>query len=188
MDAEARRARQAAALEEVMRQGGDALLVTHLPNIRYLSGFTGSAGLLLLHARETVLVTDFRYAEQAPAEVGDCALVAIDRTNVWERLGKVLASLAPRALAVEATSLSLRDAERVTALGRFAIVPVHDVVEALRASKAPAEVEAIRRAAVLAQDALAATLPAIAVGMTEREVAARLEHELRVRVPLPLRS
>ena len=46
----------------------DALLVTHLPNIRYLTGYTGSAALLLIGETAATLITDFRYAVQAPAE------------------------------------------------------------------------------------------------------------------------
>ena len=62
--------RQAALRRSLAGEGLDALLVSHLPNIRYLTGFTGSAALLLIHADATVLVTDFRYAVQAPAEAG----------------------------------------------------------------------------------------------------------------------
>ena len=56
-------------------EGLDGLLVTHLPNVRYLTGFTGSAALLLVRLDATVLISDFRYAAQAPAEVGSAAVV-----------------------------------------------------------------------------------------------------------------
>ena len=51
------------------RSGLDALLITHPPNVRYLSGFTGSAGWLLVRTAAAVLLTDSRYAEQATHEV-----------------------------------------------------------------------------------------------------------------------
>src|SRR5688500_9232279 len=73
--ADRREDRQAALRAALGAEGLDGLLVTHLPNIRYLTGFTGSAALLLVHAEATVLVTDFRYEVQAPAEAGDSARV-----------------------------------------------------------------------------------------------------------------
>jgi len=80
--------------------GLDGLLATHLPNIRYLTGFTGSAALLLVRADATILITDFRYAAQAPAEAGASAVVEVDQRSVWDRLGRVLAEHPVGALGV----------------------------------------------------------------------------------------
>ena len=60
--------RQAALRRALEAEGLDGLLVTHLPNIRYLTGFSGSAALLLVRQDTTILVTDFRYAAQATLE------------------------------------------------------------------------------------------------------------------------
>lgn len=181
MSADRRDERQEAVREVMARDGLDALLVTHLPNIRYLTGFTGSAGLLLILPASAVLVTDFRYAAQAPMEVGNAAGVEIDPANIWNRLGRSLAAAAPSALGVEAGYLTLRDAERLRALGRFTLVPTSEVVERLRAVKSPQEVAAIHAAATLAQDALAEVLPGVRAGDSELLVAARLEGALRRR-------
>ena len=67
--------RQAALRETLVAEGLDELVITHLPNIRYLTGFTGSAALLVVWADATVLISDFRYAAQAPVEVGGAAAV-----------------------------------------------------------------------------------------------------------------
>src|SRR3977135_4556560 len=75
--------RQAALRATVKAEGLDRLLVTHLSNIRYLTGFTGSAALLLVRDDATILISDFRYAAQAPAEVGAAAVVEIDQRSVW---------------------------------------------------------------------------------------------------------
>ena len=163
------------------RDGLDALLVTHLPNIRYLTGYTGTAGLLLMRPGDAVLVTDFRYAVQAPLEVGSSAAVAVDQRNVWERLGRVIAASPTSAIGIESATLTVRDAERLGALGRFKVVPTLDVVERLRATKSPEEVAAIQAAAALAQDALAELLPSVRPGETELDVSARLEGALRRR-------
>jgi len=162
-------------------EGLDGLLVTHLPNIRYLTGFTGSAALLLARADATILITDFRYAEQAPAEAGGSAVVEIDQRSVWDRLGRALAEHPVGALGVEAQSLTVRDAERVAGLTRGRVVPTNELVERLRVVKSPEEVQAIRSAAELAQEALAEVLPGIRVGQSEREVGAALEAALRRR-------
>jgi Xaa-Pro aminopeptidase len=161
--------------------GLDALLVTHLPNIRYLTGFSGSAGLLLVRPDAAALITDFRYAVQAPAEAGTAAVVEIDQKSVWDRLGRLLAADPPAALGLESQALTVRDAERLGALTRARLVPTTDLVERLRAVKSPEEVAAIRAAADLAQAALAETLPTVRAGLSELEIAAALEGALRRR-------
>jgi Xaa-Pro aminopeptidase len=175
-----REARQRTLRAALAGEGLDGLLGTHLPNIRYLTGFTGSAALLLVRADDALLVTDFRYATQAPQEVGQSARVEIDQTSVWQRLLQRLAELPPGSLGIEAHALTVRDAERLGA-GRGRSVTTVDLVERLRAVKDPGELAAIRAAAVLAQDALAEALPSVRIGRTEREIAADLEAALRRR-------
>jgi Xaa-Pro aminopeptidase len=163
--------------------GLDGLVVTHLPNIRYLTGFTGSAGVTLLLRRETSLFTDFRYRTQADAEAGAAARVEIVDTDLWSRVWAVLKERGSGArVGFEAHAISARQAARFTqpdAPCRFE--PAAELVERLRVSKHPGEVEAIRRAAGLATAALAATLPGVRAGQTERDVAVVLEAELRRR-------
>jgi Xaa-Pro aminopeptidase len=173
--------RQAALRGGLAGEGLDALLVSHLPNVRYLTGFSGSAALLLVHGEATVLITDFRYAVQAPAEAGTAAAVEVDQKSVWDRLGRVVGSLPITTLGIEAQALTVRDAERVAGLTRARLVPVTDLVERLRAVKSPEEVAAIRAAATLAQEALAEVLPTIRPGQSELEIGAALESALRRR-------
>ena len=181
MAADRREERQAALRAAIAAESLDGLLVTHLPNIRYLTGFTGSAALLLVHAKATVLVTDFRYEVQAPAEAGDSARVEVDQTSVWNRLSRILAGLPQGSIGIEAQSVTVKDAERIAGLTRSRVVPTSDLVERLRAVKSPEEVAAIRAAAELAQDALAEVLPTVRVGQTEQEIGAALEAALRRR-------
>ncbi len=159
----------------------DALLVTHLPNIRYLTGFTGSAALLLVTGRETVLITDSRYAAQAPTEVGTAADVLIEPVNVWSRLCGLLTQQAESRVGIEAHAITVRDAARIEHAVRGEVVPVVDLVEDLRVVKSASEVAAIRAAAALAQEALVEILPGIRVGSTELEIASALERALRRR-------
>ncbi|CAN5894714.1 aminopeptidase PapA [soil metagenome] len=181
MPGDRRAERQSALRATLEAEGLDGLVVTHLPNVRYLTGFTGSAALLLVHAGATVLVTDFRYAAQAPAEAAGAATVEVDQKSVWDRLGRVLSGLPQGAIGIESSSISVKDAERVTSLTRSRLVPAADLVERQRMVKSPEEVAAIRAAAELAQDALAEVLPTIGVGRSELEIAATLEAALRRR-------
>ena len=181
MPADRRAERQSALRAALAAEGLDGLLITHLPNVRYLTGFSGSAALLLVHAEATVLVTDFRYAAQAPAEAGDAAAVEVDQKSVWARLGRVMSGFPQGAIGIEAHSMTVKDAERVAGLTRGRVVATADQVERLRAVKAPEEVAAIRAAAELAQDALAEVLPTIKVGQSELAIGAMLESALRRR-------
>lgn len=173
--------RQAAVRASLEAEGLDALLVTHLPNVRYLTGFSGSAAMLVVRRDATVLITDFRYAAQAPAEAGSSASVEVDQKSVWERLGRVMAAAPPPTLGIESQAVSIRDAERISGLTRARVVPTSDIVERLRAVKSVEEVSAIRCAADLAREALAQTLPGVQAGQTELEIAATLESALRRR-------
>ena len=156
------------------------MLITHLPNIRYLTGFTGSAALLLIQAGATILISDFRYASQAMTESGSIARVEIDQRSVWDRLGRILEGQ-PERLGIEPHALTVRDAERLSGMVRGRVIPTGELVERQRASKSKDEVASIRAAATLAQEALAEILPAIRPGHSEAEVGATLEAALRRR-------
>jgi Xaa-Pro aminopeptidase len=159
----------------------DALLVSARPNIRYLSGFSGSNGLLLVTQTDALLLTDFRYEVQAADEVGGQARVLIEPSSLWTRLFQELPSLSGVArVGFEAAQVTYRDAQRFTEQGaRWTWHPVADLVEPLRAVKDPGELTQIRLAADCAVRALERTLPAVRPGLTELAVAGLLEHALR---------
>ena len=161
----------------------DALLVTSRPNIRYLTGFSGSAGVAVATRADLLLVTDFRYAEQAQAEAGAIARVEIEGVSVWDRLFKDLPSLGPlTTVGYEAHNVTVKDAERFSAgaAGKaWHWKPAGELVERLRARKDPAEIGAIRAAAALAGEALRTTIAAVRPGQTELEIAGLLEGALR---------
>ena len=179
MAADRRTARQAVLGARLEADGLDALLVTHLPNIRYLTGFTGSSALLLCRRDSCTLISDFRYEVQATQEVGLVAAVEIDPVNIWDRLAKIVADRRIGVLGIESAVLSLREYERLGALVRAKLVSTNGLVERQRAVKDDEEVAAIRAAGALAHEALAGVLRTVRVGQRELDIAARLEHELR---------
>jgi Xaa-Pro aminopeptidase len=157
----------------------DALLVTSRPNIRYLTGFSGSAGVAVATKQELLVVTDFRYDEQARQECGAVARVEIEGTSVWDRLFKELPPL--ELIGFEAHALTVKDAERLssTAAAAWRWKAAGELVERLRVRKDAGEVAAIRAAGAVAAAALRDTLAEARPGLTELEIAGVLEGALR---------
>src|SRR5207247_10320074 len=119
MAADRRRARQEALVRVLDAEALDGLVVTSHANIRYLTGFSGSAAVVAVTRADVLLVTDFRYDEQAGAEAGEVARVEVDSTSVWDRVLQELATLGPLGtLGYEARALSVREAERFGEEGR----------------------------------------------------------------------
>lgn len=157
----------------------DALLVTSLDNVRYLTGFTGSNGQLLLSA-EPVFFTDGRYTEQSADEVRDVARrIYTQGSKLADAVDEVLDEQGIRRLAFEAADLTVdahgRLAERLDSVD---LVATTDVVEGARARKEPGEVDALRRAQRLAEAALRDVLAKWSGG-TELELALELEWAMR---------
>ncbi len=173
---------RAQALLECLRQDAvDGLLVTSMPNVRYLTGFSGTHAMLLVTGAERWLFTDFRYAEQAAAEAGAVAKVVIEVSSLWRGLWETLRTARGlHTIGFESAHLAHRDFERLLKDGSaWTWRPFVDVVERLRERKDPGELELIKEAARVAGAALDRTMPALRPGMTELEVAGVLEHALR---------
>ena len=160
--------------------GVDALLVTNLVNVRYLTGYTGSNGVALIGPDVRAFATDFRYVEQAAEEVDP----AFDRVRAPQDLLDAIAEALPQPelrLGFEEANLSVRDHGRLRERLPEAVelVGVHGLVEGLRAIKSPAELAAIRAASELAGAAFTRLISDRFVGRTERELATALEFEMR---------
>jgi Xaa-Pro aminopeptidase len=155
----------------------EALVVTNLVNVRYLTGYTGSNGVAVVGRDTRLFLTDFRYMTQAASEVQGFEIAKGER----DLLGDVADVLSGR-VGFEDGSLSVRRLERLRSLvgDRAELVPAGDLVEVLRAVKEPGEAEAVRAAAALADEALSAVLDRGLAGRTEHDVAVDLEHQMRV--------
>ncbi len=165
----------------------DAALISNAVNRRYLSGFTGSAGWLLITRDEAVLATDFRYFTQSAEEAPDFRLHKA--TGTFERwMTELLRPLGSRKVAFEAADVSyqtyrtLRKCAASLPEGeRPQLTPVKDLVESLRAIKAPDEVEAITRAVALGDEAFEDVAARVEPGWTEKQVAWEIEKYIRER-------
>ena len=162
----------------------DAILVTHLTNIRYLTGFTGSAGLLLVEPDHLLFVTDGRYEEQAAGQLagaGVTAEIGIGRTlAVQQDLVTARAARSAR-VGLEAEHVSW-SAQRRYAGEWFPgqeLVPTSGLVEDLRLVKDEGEIARIEAACAIADAALAVVAPMLEDGPTEQAFALALDTEVR---------
>jgi Xaa-Pro aminopeptidase len=159
----------------------DALLVTDLTNLRWLTGFTGSNGLALVGPDVRRFITDFRYLSQADEQV-DASFEHEIATDLFERLTERLPAVDGFKIGFDDAHMAVKQHARLTDLvgDRAELVAAGGVVEDLRMVKAPDEVERIRAAAKLADQAFReVVLDGGIVGKTEREVALDLEFAMR---------
>ncbi|MGA2425841.1 MAG: Xaa-Pro peptidase family protein, partial [Terriglobales bacterium] len=198
MDHAGRLSRLRAGLEE---NDLDSLLVTHLPNIRYLCGFTGSAAALLVAARGSVLFTDGRYRTQAKEEVEikDASifvarkslpvaaaewLATRRKSSTRASLGRVSIkrlSMKRTSVGIEPESISAGMRDRVAAVlkGKARLRSAPPLVERARMVKEAAEIQRIRRAVELGASLFQIARQKIRPGVSEVEVAAAMEYEAR---------
>jgi Xaa-Pro aminopeptidase len=181
MDYPARQRRLAAYLRDA---GVSALLVTHLPNIRYLCGFTGSAGVLLLIAgargARLTFYTDGRYTQQASDEVMGARVVIAKKSALLEACEAAVKARV-KTLGFEADQLQYVTFQQLShALrGKLKLKPTNGVVEHLRMVKDADEIEQIRAAVLLGSSLFPAALAAIRPGVAETAVAGELELHAR---------
>jgi Xaa-Pro aminopeptidase len=171
--------------ERLRDTDADALVVTRLPNVAYLTGFTGSAGVVIVGPEHDLLITDGRYSEQAAEQLGAAGVKAgieIATTQAAQHAALAAAVQGAARLGLEAHGVTwAQQRSYADQLEGIELVPTENVVEAMRAVKEPGEVARIRAACAIADDALAHVLPSLHDGPTEREFARALEWEMRER-------
>jgi Xaa-Pro aminopeptidase len=163
----------------------DGLLVTHLPNIRYLCGFTGSAGALLVSDAKNVLFTDGRYRTQARAEVQGGKVVIGKKGPLaacaeWLRANKSRSRMRRR-IGIESEHFTVAERSRLAAMvPRDSLLrPAPALIERSRTVKDAEEIEQIQSAVLLGADLFEVILKMTRPGVKESEVAAELEYAAR---------
>lgn len=161
------------------KEGLDAFLVTHPDNRRYLSGFTGSAGTLLITHTDAFLLTDFRYVEQSKAQA---PLFDVRQyKEMAETLADIVKLCGVKRIGFESDHVTHAQYEELKTKVEAEWVPTKDVVSRLRWVKDANEIACIRKAAEIADAALAEILPKIKPGVTEKELALELEFAMKRR-------
>ena len=163
-------------------RGLDALLVTDLFNVRYLTGFTGSAGLLVVSGSGMTFVTDGRYGDRAHAELAAAGVDA--RIEVATREGQREAVIAAvgtaHRIGLEADSVSWSNLRRYAAdFDGREVVPTSGIIEALRAVKDAGELARMRAAAAVADQALAQVRAELSGKPTEQDFCHLLDETMR---------
>jgi len=166
----------------------DALLVTSLVHVRYLTGFTGSAAVLLVPVDGTTptFVTDGRYATQSAEQLGAAGVdadIRVGTTSAAQRDALQQATSGMTRIGLEAGWVTWAQQRRYASewFAGAEVVATDDVVEALRRRKDDGEVARIEAAARIGDDSLAALLPRLHDGPTEREFAMELDQDMRRR-------
>jgi Xaa-Pro aminopeptidase len=172
-------------LREVLPEAGcDALLVTKLVNIRYLTGFTGSAGRLLVLADDVLFVTDGRYQEQSAeqlAAAGVDARIEIGRTAAAQQESLSTAAKGIARLGLEANDVTWAQKRKYESewFADAELVATERLVDDLRMTKDEGEVARIEAAAAIATSALDRVGQRLLERPTEAEFALELDIEIR---------
>ena len=157
----------------------DAFLVSSLVNVRYLSGFTGSNGLLLISGDNDFLFTDSRYIEQGREET--CDQITVSLTSGFRAIEEVSRRYSLTNVAFESDHLTYSEFTGMEKLlkPRVNLISSKGVVEKIRSVKDNDEVDLIRRAASLADDAVTLAIQESKPGKSEFEIAWVIEKFLR---------
>lgn len=158
--------------------GIDALLVTNLYNLRYLTNFTGSTGLALITADKAYFVTDFRYTEQAAEEAIDFEIVK-NEGLIYKEVARLVEQDQIRKLGFEETDISYAVYKQLEELIETELVAVSGIVEKIREVKSEEEIAIIRKAVEITEKAYDYILGFVKVGVTEIEIANELDFYMR---------
>ncbi len=157
----------------------DAVLVTKLKNIAYLSGFTGTYANLMISQDDCWLVTDFRYTAQASSQAPSCKIIE-SRGDMINKLYRILKSDGLKTIGLEHEWISYEYYMKCKSIFKgIEIITVKDLAENLRLIKDEHELKDIKRTAQLADKAFSHILQYIRPGISEFELAAEIEYNIR---------
>ena len=167
--------------QRLVEQEVDAILISQPENRRYLSGFDGSAGYLLITQQRAILATDYRYLEQAKKQVHDFEILQTTNT-IGDWLPKLVAELNLKRLGFEAAYITFTQYRRLADIltqSQCLPIPTDKLADSLRAIKEAEEIELITKAVGITDSAFEYIQDIIYTGISEKEVAWELEKYLR---------
>lgn len=158
----------------------DALILTHMPNVRYLSAFTGSLARMVVGPRTCDLVVDVRYHQQATLEAPHCRVLQLHGAEPEAAIAEALQEAGARRVGFESGAMTYWEQGRLECLlPGLAWVPAGGEVEELREIKDPAEIACLRTACRATLQALDEALDRTCPGQTEAALAGRIEGRMR---------
>ena len=172
--------------EALLEKELDAILISTDENRRYVSGFSGSAGYLLVSQDDAVLATDFRYIEQAGRQAPDFRVERIASGLAWfpkltSELGVTRVGFESQQVTYGAYTAYQKAIEEAEGPHKPEMVSTAGIVERLRAFKDADELKLLARAIEIGDEAFELVAPTIEAGITEREIAWQMEKAMRER-------
>ncbi len=158
----------------------EAVVITNLNNVRYLCGYTGSNGVLLVTKKDALFFTDFRYQEQSQKEINGCAKIVIVKNGEDKALFEKINSMKIKSLGFEKTIEVCRFLQFADYFKNGKLIPTENLVEWLREIKDMEEVNSLQAAFDIADQSLEMLIADMYLGMSEIEVAALLELYMKV--------
>ena len=165
--------------KEFLNTGAEVFLIGSGVNMGYLSGFQGNSGWLLITQAQAYLITDFRFAIQAKVEAPDFSVI-IYQGSILAALKELLSSENIHELGFESEFFTYDQFEKFNSeLQGVHLIPLSSIVEKLRSRKDSSEIQLIRKAVGIADEAFEHVLGYIKLGVRECELAAELEYFMR---------
>ena len=162
----------------LLKENVDALLITNPFNRRYMTGFTGSSGVVIVSKNDAVFITDFSYTEQAKKEVKHFRIIE-QETSLFESVAQQVHSMGIQSLGFEKESLLYSEYEVYKKKIKADFVPLSGLIEKIRLIKTDEEIKIIKVACEIADAAFTYILNYIKPGVTELEVSNELEFFMR---------
>ncbi|WP_223555326.1 MULTISPECIES: M24 family metallopeptidase [Lysinibacillus] len=160
-------------------QQSDVLIITSHQNRRYLTGFTGSAGTVVITPTQALLLVDFRYTQQATKQSKEFDVREIDRSRLYETIQEILDTESIQTVGFEQQHVTYEVYQLMSSKLTATLKPLSNIVENLRMIKTPEEIELIKKAAWISDEAFKYILTFIKPGVSEIDIANELEFHMR---------
>lgn len=157
----------------------DAIIITNAQNRRYLTGFTGSAGTVIVTKTRALLLVDFRYTQQATNQCDTFEVLEIGRNHLYETIQEILEQELIQTVGFEQHYVTYFSYQLMKSKLTAILKPMPTIVEDLRMIKTPEEIEIIKKAAWISDEAFNHILTFIKPGISELEIAYELESHMR---------
>ncbi|PFD71479.1 M24 family metallopeptidase [Bacillus cereus] len=164
--------------KQLHNYGIDGLLITKKENRQYATGFTGSAGVVLISADTAVFITDFRYVDQAKSQIKDAEII-MHKGNLEKEIANQVSKLNIQKLGIEENNMTLQQYKNLQKYVHAEMVQVCEIIENIRIIKDTPEIETMKTAANIADEAFHHVLTFLKPGLSENDVRDELEFFMR---------
>ncbi|EEM46562.1 Xaa-Pro peptidase family protein [Bacillus cereus] len=164
--------------KQLHNYGIDGLLITKKENRQYATNFSGSAGVVLIAAHKAIFITDFRYVDQAKTEI-KAAEIIMHKGNLEEEVANQVSKLKIQKLGIEDNNMTLQQFKKLQKYIHTEMVPVCEIIEDIRLIKDTSEIETMKIAATIADEAFHHIVTFLKPGISETDVRDELEFFMR---------